>query len=121
MDFNKLTGQERCDHRRSQVSFSKAGQLHQAARGLHIAAGEFCLLTEALNFGQKPFEFAMLLAWRTFESCNSHQFTSHHICAPCHDQQVWSQEQLLFVENGAKLHCNYWADNEAGHLAGHSD
>ena len=55
MDFNKLTGQERCDHRRSQVSFSKAGQLHQAARGLHIAAGEFCLLTEALNFGQKPF------------------------------------------------------------------
>ena len=26
------------------------------------------------------------------------------------------QEQLLFVETGAKLHCDYWADNEAGHV-----
>eukprot|EP00435_Cladocopium_sp_Y103_P072167 s7_g39.t1 len=52
--------------------------------------GEFCLLTEALNFGQTPF---LPLKHRIRDAARL-------------------EEQLLFVENGAKLHCNYWADNE---------
>ena len=94
--------------------------LHIAtARGLPVAhvAGEFCLLTEALNFGQKPF---LPLKHRIRDAASLEDKLQFASPVTASVRKVPSpaslQEQLLFVETGAKLHCNYWADNEAGHL-----
>ncbi|CAK8995747.1 unnamed protein product [Durusdinium trenchii] len=65
--------------------------------------GEFCLLTEALHFGGPAAVSTADASASSFEL----RPMKHRIRDP-----ATLEEQLLFIETGARLHCKFWADNQ---------